>query len=131
MDAGLTSGHTVLVVDDDHAFCEIMHELLSAQGHEVLVAYSVRQALELLERVEPDLILTDIMMPETDGLTLIRYLRSRSSWSSIPLIVISARVMPTDRMAAARAGADAFIAKPFSFRQLETTIHAVLSPMAP
>jgi two-component system response regulator RegX3 len=121
--------YTVLVVDDDHSFCEIMSELLGGHGYEVVIAYCVKEALDLLDQFNPDLVLTDIMMPETDGLTLIRYLRTRSAWSTIPLIVISAKVMPTDRLAAARAGADAFIAKPFSFRQLETTINAVLSPV--
>jgi two-component system response regulator RegX3 len=121
---------TVLVVDDDHAFCEIMSELLGGQRFKVLIAYSVKEALEMLDQYNPDLVLTDIMMPETDGLTLIRYLRTRSAWSTIPLIVISAKVMPNDRLAAASAGADAFIAKPFSLRQLETTIQAVLAPVA-
>ncbi|MCK4692370.1 MAG: response regulator [Anaerolineales bacterium] len=116
----------VLVVDDDTSFCTIMREFLKADGFKVHLAYDVPHALSLLERITPDLILADIMMPDIDGLCLIRNLRSKPAWEHIPTIVVSARTMPEERAAAKEAGADAFVPKPFSFKDLRTTINAFL-----
>lgn len=115
----------VLVVDDDDAYCTIIRELLIRHGYCPLVAYSAAEALELIQRERPDLILADIMMPEVDGLTFIRRLRS-TPHSGIPTIVVSALVMARERAEAAQAGADAFVAKPFSINQLRATIDAVM-----
>jgi CheY-like chemotaxis protein len=120
--------YSILVVDDDPTFCTIMKELLRQNGFDVRHAYSVEEALERIREREPDLILTDVMMPDSDGLTFIRYLRSSPRWSHIPTIVISARVMPAERAAASQAGADAFIPKPFSFSRLRSTIDLFLLP---
>ncbi len=116
----------VLVVDDDDAYCTIIRELLIRNGYCVLIAYSAAEALDLIQREKPDLILADIMMPEVDGLTFIRRLRSTPPHSGIPTIVVSALVMARERAEAAQAGADAFVAKPFSINQLRATIEAVM-----
>ncbi len=118
---------SILVVDDDAAFCTIIRELLVRHGFNVRVACGVKEALRAVKREPPDLILTDIMMPEVDGLTLIRTIRSNPQQYGIPTIVVSAMVMARERTAAVQAGADAFLAKPFSFTQLKTTIQAVLA----
>lgn len=120
--------YSILVVDDDPTFCTIMKELLRQNGFEVRYAYSVDEALERIRDSEPHLILTDVMLPESDGLTLIRYLRASPRWSHIPMIVVSARVMPDEQAAASKAGADAFIPKPFSFSKLRSTIDTFLIP---
>ncbi len=117
---------SALVVDDDTAFCAIMKEILARDGFTVHVAYDVPQALELLRGIKPDIILSDIMMPEIDGITLIRNLRSEPNWADIPTIVVSARTMPAERAAAKDAGADAFVPKPFSIRDLRATINTLL-----
>ncbi|MFV2043118.1 MAG: response regulator [Anaerolineales bacterium] len=116
----------VLVVDDDDSYCTIIRELLVRNGYEVRVAYSVDEALTLLKDERPDLILTDLMMPEVDGITFIRQLRATPPHSEIPTIVVSALVLARERAAAAQAGADAFVAKPFSINQLQATIHEVV-----
>lgn len=121
-------GKNVLVVDDDPAFCVIMRELLKVHSYHVCTAESAQQALQLLQEKDIDLILTDIMMPEQDGLTLIRYLRQNPSFAGLPLIVVSALVLRKDREAAAMAGADAFIPKPFSFHELHQTIRTIMAP---
>jgi len=124
-----TQSHgNVLVVDDDTVFCEIMREVLQAQGFRVHLAFSVGEALKILEILPIDLILTDVMMPEIDGLALIRRIRSRWWTEAIPTIVVSARVMPDEVEAARCAGADAFVPKPFSIQQLLGTIDAALAP---
>jgi DNA-binding response OmpR family regulator len=116
----------ILVVDDDTSFCAIMKEFLSGDGFEVYLAYDVPHALRILKIFTPDLILADIMMPDIDGLWLIRNLQSKSIWADIPTIVVSARTLPEERTAAKEAGADAFVAKPFSFGDLRTMIRSFL-----
>jgi CheY-like chemotaxis protein len=116
-----------LLVDDDEAYCTIMRELLVRHGFQVRVAGAAEEALLLVRQERPDIILTDIMMPEVDGLTLIRRLRSNPLGASIPTIVVSALVLARERTAATQAGADAFLAKPFSFSQLSMTIQEVLA----
>jgi CheY-like chemotaxis protein len=117
----------ILVVDDDPIFCAIMRELLQRHGYRVQVAYSVPEAMDLLRQGKPDLILTDVMMPDVDGLALVRTLRSDPGWSQIPTVVVSARVMEMDRRAATEAGADEFLGKPFSFQRLHTMINGYLA----
>ncbi len=116
----------VLVVDDDDSYCTIIRELLVRNGYDVRVAYSVEEALSLLHEERPDLILTDLMMPEVDGITFIQQLRAMPPHSGIPMIVVSALVLARERAAAAQAGADAFVAKPFSIQQLQATIQEVV-----
>jgi CheY-like chemotaxis protein len=118
----------ILVVDDDPVFCSIMRELLRRQGYAVQIAFDVPTAIEYVGDWHPDLVLTDIMMPEIDGLSLVRSLRSNPQWAGIPAIVVSARVMRDDRKAAAEAGANDFIGKPFSLQHLRKTIHSHLQP---
>jgi len=107
-----------------------MEEYLRADGFDVYLAYDVPHALSLLEQLTPDLILADIMMPDIDGLWLVRNLRSKPAWSKIPTIVVSARTLPEEQAAAKEAGADAFLAKPFTFRDLRTTIGKFLTSSA-
>ncbi len=116
----------VLVVDDDDSYCTIIRELLVRNGYEVRLAYSVDEAMSLLQEERPDLILTDLMMPDVDGITFIRQLRATPPHSGIPTIVVSALVLARERAAAAQAGADAFVAKPFSINQLKATIEEVV-----
>jgi CheY-like chemotaxis protein len=118
--------YCILVVDDDPSFCMIMREVLCADGYDVRLAYNVPQALSMLQEAKPDLILSDVMMPDIDGLTLIRNLRTDPFLSEIPTIVVSAKAMPEERKAAQSAGANAFIPKPFQLQDLRETIMAFL-----
>lgn len=117
----------ILIIDDDETFRSIMREILERAGYEILTSASVADAYQVMLELQPDLILTDIMMPEIDGLTLVRFLRSHPTWSGIPLVVVSARVMESDRDAARRAGADAFLEKPFTMQHLTRTISTFLA----
>lgn len=118
---------SILVVDDEPAFCTVVCEILRVYGYVAHPANSARQAMELLEGITPDLILADVMMPEVDGLTLLRELRSKSGWKNIPAIVISAKCDPDDFSAALAAGANACLAKPFSASELRETVERILN----
>ena len=118
---------SVLVIDDDPTFCTIMRVYLRDDGYDVHLAYDAHDALSILESTQPDIILTDIMMPEIDGLDLIRQLRTMRKWKATPIVVISAKVMPEDRDAAKEAGANAFVSKPFTFKHLQKIIERVSS----
>ncbi|MGD8815479.1 MAG: response regulator [Anaerolineales bacterium] len=116
----------ILVVDDEPAFCAIVCEILRIYGFAAHPANGVQQALELMKTIKPDMVLADVMMPEIDGLTLLRTIRSRSDWESIPAIVISAKSAPEDFSAAFDAGANACLAKPFSASELRETVERFL-----
>jgi len=129
MDPSDDRSPTVLVVDDDSSYCTIIRELLVRNGYQVRLAYGAQQAFDLLQREQPDLILTDLMMPEVDGFTFIKRLRSSPAQAGIPTIVVSALVLARERAAAAQAGADGFVAKPFSINQLRAAIKLVMAPV--
>lgn len=114
--------YIVVVVDDEPDFCQVVGELLRRQNLVVHAAYSALEGLSLIQDVRPDLVLADVMMPEVSGLELIRRLRADPVLGRVPTIVVSALVKQEERAAALEAGADAFIPKPFSVRDLRETI---------
>jgi CheY-like chemotaxis protein len=117
----------VLVVDDEIAFCDVVCEILIASGYIATCVNAVPAARDTLRRERPDIILSDIMMPDIDGLQFIRELRQDPRYQQIPVVVVSAKASTSDRQAALDAGATTFLAKPFSARELETHIASILS----
>jgi CheY-like chemotaxis protein len=117
----------ILVVDDEPAFCTVVCEILRLYGFSTHSAKDGEQALKMLEEIRPDIILADVMMPEIDGLSLLRQLRSQKAWKSIPTIVISAKCAPDDFSAAFNAGANACLSKPFSASELRETVERLVS----
>jgi CheY-like chemotaxis protein len=116
----------VLVVDDEIAFGNVMREVLLSFGMNVRVAIRAEQALEEMRRERPDLLLVDVMMPEVDGLSLIRTVQKEPDWLGIPILVISARTGQADQHEALFAGADAFLAKPFTADELRRALRPFL-----
>lgn len=116
----------LLVVDDEVAFGNVMREVLESFGMDVRVAVGAGQALEQMRREPPDLLMVDVMMPEVDGLSLIRLVQKEPGWLGIPILVISARASQTDQHEALFAGADAFLAKPFSADELRQALRPFL-----
>jgi adenylate cyclase len=117
---------SILVVDDNVALCGIVCEILDAQGYTTSKALSADEAMRILKTTTPNLILTDLMMPDVSGMTLISRLRLEPSLSSVPIIVLSAKAAKEDREAAHRAGANAFLVKPFSNHELRDLINRFL-----
>lgn len=114
---------TVLVAEDDPDIVELLTLYLSGSGYEVVAAGDGEQALELLRTRPVDVALVDIMMPRMNGYDFIKALRRESD---IPVIIISARSQPADKIVGLDAGADGFIAKPFDPLEVTALIRAVL-----
>ncbi len=122
----LVADLSILVVDDDEGFCDIIADLLEVSEFKVFRAYSAVEAVAILGRREPTLILTDVMMPEIDGITLVNAVTRDPKKSATPIIVMSADTQPANINAAWLNGANAFISKPFLIEELIETIHHIL-----
>ncbi len=121
----------VLVVDDEPAFCDVVCEILQAIGYQAQYALNASEALRLLPHFIPDVILTDVMMPDMDGLSFIRHLRAQAQWRSTPIVIISAKSSTEDRHQALESGANDFLAKPFSAQDLEDLVERTLNHATP
>jgi two-component system alkaline phosphatase synthesis response regulator PhoP len=118
----------ILVVDDEPAVTDLLAYNLRKANYEALVAADGAEALRLARQAAPDLILLDIMLPKLDGLDICRELRKNSS---IPIIMISARGEEIDRVVGLELGADDYLVKPFSMRELLARIKVVLRRSQP
>jgi DNA-binding response OmpR family regulator len=114
---------TVLVVDDEPIVREVVVRYLQRAGYSTLEAGRGDRARELLERQRPDLVVLDVMLPGTDGLELCRWIRSRSD---LPVILLTARGEEADRIVGLELGADDYVTKPFSPRELAARVKTVL-----
>ena len=122
------SGKTVLVVDDESRMVEFIAMNLELEGFRVVRAANGSEALEKATREHPDLVLLDIMMPEMDGFETLQGLRETSS---VPVIFLTAKSEEVDRIKGLDLGADDYITKPFSPRELVSRIRAVLRRTEP
>jgi DNA-binding response OmpR family regulator len=117
----------VLLIDDERAYSEVIRDALQSYGIEVRLAHNAMEALESYQEKVPDLILLDVMMPEIDGLTLLKWLREHSEKDKVPIHIVSAKAQEKDRDAAIKAGADGFMAKPFTIEELKALIARTFS----
>ncbi len=122
---------TILVVEDEPAIQELISVNLSFAGHKVLRAFDAEQAQTLIRAELPDLILVDWMLPGASGITLARSLRSDERTRHVPLIMLTAKGAEQDKVEGLEAGADDYITKPFSPKELIARIKAVLRRRAP
>lgn len=114
----------ILVVDDESSIRELLEFNLKKNGYEVITAADGRQALKLAPGM--DLILLDLMLPEVDGLTVCRQLKTDEQTASIPVIMLTAKAEEIDKVLGLELGADDYVVKPFSMRELMARIKAVL-----
>ncbi len=118
----------MLVVDDEPTIREVVVRYLRREGYETLEAADGNRARELLERHEPSLVVLDVMLPGTDGLALCRWIRARSA---LPVIMLTARGDEADRIVGLELGADDYVTKPFSPRELAARVRTVLRRSEP
>lgn len=116
----------ILVVDDESHIVELVTFNLEKEGFEVVPAYDGRSGLEMVRACQPDLIVLDIMLPGTDGLKVCRTLKQDPQYKSIPIIMLTAKAEEFDTVLGLEIGADDYIKKPFSPRELVARVKARL-----
>lgn len=115
----------MLIADDDPVVRDVVRRYLERDGHDVAIAYDGAEALRLLRSTQVDLAVLDVMMPGPDGLTLCRSVRGDSGYG-LPIILLTALGEEDDRIAGLEAGADDYLTKPFSPRELALRVRSVL-----
>jgi two-component system phosphate regulon response regulator PhoB len=124
-------GQRILVVDDEPDLLELVRVNLSQAGFEVETAETGRQALERARRSTPDLLILDLMLPDVSGTEVCRHLRADPALGEIPIIMLTARADEVDRVVGLEIGADDYVTKPFSPRELTLRVRAVLRRRQP
>jgi two-component system response regulator MprA len=119
----------ILVVDDDRAVRESLRRSLQFNGYQVDMASDGQQALEAVVAVRPDAMVLDVMMPRLDGLEVCR--RLRGTGDDLPILVLTARDLVSDRVAGLDAGADDYLPKPFALEELLARLRALLRRSSP
>jgi two-component system KDP operon response regulator KdpE len=115
--------HRILVIEDDAGIREVLRVLLQAEQYRVIEAETVARAEIEARTHKPDLLLVDLGLPDGDGLKIIQSVRT---WSPVPIIVLSARTLEAQKIAALDAGADDYVSKPFSAPELVARVRAAL-----
>ncbi|HEL1584312.1 TPA: response regulator transcription factor [Streptococcus suis] len=113
----------ILVVDDEKPISDIIKFNMTREGYEVVTAYDGRQALELFETEFPDIVILDLMLPEIDGLEVAKTIRKTSN---VPILMLSAKDSEFDKVIGLEIGADDYVTKPFSNRELQARVKALL-----
>jgi DNA-binding response OmpR family regulator len=116
----------VLVVEDEPDLLELLEAALKSGGYDVDISDTGRDGLSRARRCLPDLVVLDLMLPDMDGTDVCRVLRSEAATQKTPILILSARNDLSDRIAAFQQGADDYLTKPFSFRELLLRIQAIL-----
>jgi CheY-like chemotaxis protein len=117
----------ILVVDDEPDVRRLLEVVLGRQGYEVITVGSGLEALVIAQREEPDLILLDIMMEGMDGWEVLKVLKMEERTRTIPVVIVSARVEPKDKIRGLQEGAVDYITKPFSVRDVAESLQVLLT----
>ena len=117
---------TILVIDDEADLVELVSYNLKREGYEVVCAADGKAGLQSARHHKPDLIVLDVMMPSLDGLEVCRALRGDARTSGVPIIMLTAKAAEADRIVGLELGADDYVTKPFSPRELVARVKAVL-----
>ena len=120
-----TSKHTVMIIDDDPSMLWFVSEIF-VEKYNVLSFNNAAEALASLELKQPDLIISDVMMPEIDGLSFAQKIKQNKLWSHIPLILLSALHHEDDQVKGIEAGAEVYVTKPFNVKYLEKVVYRLI-----
>lgn len=116
----------VLIVEDDRDLLELLSYNLSKEGYEVSAVLRGKDAIKTLEEEKPDLIILDVMLPDLDGFRIAQYVKNSEELKEVPIIFLTAKDMERDKLKGFSIGADDYITKPFSMRELLARVRAVL-----
>lgn len=120
---------TVIVVEDEPDAAEMFAEMMRVTGFDVIKLYSSTPAIGTISAEMPDLVILDIMMPDVSGLEVLRYMRREPRLKDIPVILVSAKSMPTDIQEGMEAGASRYLTKPVGFLELKSAVEELVSPV--
>ena len=119
---------TILIVDDSNSLRQAFSSILNSLNMKVLLATNGSHAIELLEQHTPDLVITDIIMPEMNGYELCRWLKNNPATQKIPVLMCSTKSEEFDHYWGIKQGADAYLTKPFQSAELIATVQNLLQP---
>src|SRR5438445_4235112 len=117
----------ILIIDDAPANIQTLSTILKERGYDINIATDGRQGLELLERIRPDLILLDIMMPEMDGFETCQRIKASTAWREIPIVFLTAKTDTADIVRAFELGAVDYVPKPFNAHELLARVNTHLT----
>ncbi|MBN1450885.1 MAG: response regulator [Anaerolineales bacterium] len=117
---------TVIVVEDEPDAAELFAEMMRVSGFRVLKTYSSTPAISLIAKEQPDVVILDIMMPDVSGLEVLRFMRREPQLVGTPVIVVSARSMPSDIKEGLEAGATLYLTKPVGYLDLKKAVDEVM-----
>ena len=120
------AGPTILIVEDEPDIRKLVQYNLEQERYKVLEAEDGERALKLLERAKPDLVILDLMLPGMPGLELCKLLRDRQETARVPILMLTAKAGEADKVVGLEMGADDYLAKPFSPRELVARVRAIL-----
>lgn len=127
-DAEMTdSQKTVMIIEDEPDAAEMFAEMMRVNGFRVVKLLASLPAIEALEKEQPDLVILDVMMPDVSGLDVLRHMRANRSTASTPVIIVSAKSMPSDVKTGLEAGASIYLTKPVGFLDLKNAVERVFS----
>ena len=121
------SQRTVVVVEDEADAAEMFAEMMRVNGFRVVKSYSSGPAINVIANEMPDLVILDVMMPDISGLEVLKFMRREPQLSQTPVIVISAKSMPSDIKTGMDAGASVYLTKPVGFLDLKQAIDKVFA----
>ena len=122
---------TVIVVEDEPDAAELFAEMMRVSGFRVFKTYSSTPAISLIANEKPDVVILDIMMPDISGLEVLRFMRRDPQLKDTPVIVVSARSMPSDIREGLEAGATIYLTKPVGYLDLKKSVDQVMQAPQP
>lgn len=121
-----TEPKKIVIVEDEPDTAEMFAEMMRLSGHHVLKSYGGTPAIALISHELPDVVVLDVMMPDLSGLEVLRFIRRDPRLEQIPVIVVSAKSLPSDIKDGLDAGANAYLTKPVAFQDLNSAVRQVL-----
>jgi CheY-like chemotaxis protein len=121
----LPAPKTVLVVEDEPDAAELFAEMMRVSGFRVVKVFSSAPAISMIAQEKPDVVILDVMMPDVSGLEVLKYIRREPELKNIPVIVVSAKSMPSDIRIGMEAGASMYLTKPVGYLDLKQAVEQV------
>ena len=118
---------TVMIIEDEADAAELFSEMMRINGFRVIKMFSSAPAIPIITQEKPDVILLDVMMPDISGLEVLRYIRREPDLSATPVIILSAKSMPSDIKTGIEAGASLYLTKPVGFQDLKNAVELMLA----